>query len=297
MLFIDKSLRASEGRDVNIFFLKNHFDINTLKFTIPLDKTAYSEYVKDARYKDKWRKYLCEEQGYLCCYCMRRLKLEDFTAEHVIPQSLRGDVDRPEFRKYVTGPNAAANLVAGVEYADDTEARIYTSDADIDALIKMPHVISHQNLLAACKGLRGTNINGCCCNHERGRAYIVPYMLILDGPDRFKYDVNGIMSMSPTDVSWTPIITILNGDTLQTIRYIWHKIANNTKYEDRHFYYGVDERQRMIIFRTAFKKSNFLDIPLKYRGYAGKIVGKGNDYAWNQLVDYSWFLQYYRNHP
>lgn len=156
MVFIDKSLRAAEGRDINIRFLKDHFDVNTLKFTIPLDKSAYSKYATDSRYRDTWRKYLCEEQNYLCCYCMRRLALENFSAEHVAPQSLRGGTDRPEFQKYVSGPDAASNIVAGVEYSDDTESKTYTAATDIEKLVKMPHVIAHQNLLAACKGLRNT---------------------------------------------------------------------------------------------------------------------------------------------
>lgn len=296
MIFIDKSSREREGRDVNIQFLKDHFDTHTLTFTIPLDKSAYEEYVKDVRYKDIWRKYLCEEQEYICCYCMRRLTLDTFSAEHVIPQSLYGVTDRPEFQKYVTGPDAAPNIVAGVEYSSDTESRTYASESDIDVLRKMPHVISHQNLLAACRGLRNTDVNGCCCNHERGADYIVPYMLHVNGPDRFKYDPNGIMSMSPKDSSWTKIIKVLNGTTLQTIRHVWRMIAHNTKYEVRHFYHNAPELQRMMILKTAFKKNNFLDIPLKYRNYAGKIMGIGNDYTWKLLVDYSWFLQYYRNH-
>lgn len=296
MNYIDKSLRAIEGRDINIRFLKDHFDVNTLKFTIPLDKSAYREYAKDARYRDTWRRYLCEEQTYLCCYCMRRLTLERFSAEHIVPQSLRGEADRQEFQKYVTEPGAVPNIVTGVEYSDDTESRTYATDTDIESLAKMPHVIAHQNLLAACRGLRATALEGCCCNNDRGRDYLMPYMLITDGYKRFKYDVNGIISISPKDNSWDKILDILNGTTLQTIRYIWCKIAHNTKYEDRHFHYDVDELQRMNIFKTAFRKNNFLEIPTQYRVYAGKIVGKGNDYTWNLLVDYSWFLKYYRNH-
>lgn len=294
MVYIDKSLRAIEGRDINIRFLKDHFDVNTKKFTIPLDKTAYQKYAKDHRYRDFWRKYICEEQNYLCCYCMRHLTLENFSAEHVIPQSLKGETDRQEFQRYVTEPDAAPNIVAGVEYAADTESRTYAADTDIDTLVKMPHVISHQNLLAACNGLRAT-AKVCCCNNNRGSDYLVPYMLILDGYKRFKYDVNGIISISPKDSSWTKILRILNGTTLQTIRYIWCKIAHNTNFEDRHFHYDVEEKQRINIFKTAFRKNNFFDIPAQYRAYAGKVVGNGNNYIWNLLVDYCWFLQYYRN--
>ena len=296
MRFINKSLKAAEGKDINIRFLKDHFSTGTLKFTIPLDKTAYKEYVTNPRYKDIWRNYLCEEQEYLCCYCMRRLNTDSFTAEHVIPQSLKGETDRIEFERYVSGSETAPNIVAGVEYSTDTESRFYASESDIDVLDKMPHVISHQNLLAACNGLRSTELNGCCCNNERGRDYLVPYMLIPDGKDRFKYDVNGIMSMLPLHSSWEKIIATLNGSTLQTIRHIWYMIARNTKYEIRHFYYDVEELQRMMILKTAFKKDNFLHIPQQYRKFAGKIMGQGNDYTWKLLVDYSWFLLYYRNH-
>lgn len=294
MIFIDKSQRANEGRDINIRFLKDFFDSATYSFTIPLDKSAYRIYATESAYKDIWRKLLCEEQNYLCCYCMRRLAIDKFSAEHIIPQSLRGREDRAEFLRYVTGDNAAPNIVEGVEYSDDTEARTFTSESDIDKLTKMPHVISHQNMLAACNGLRGSEKDGCCCNNERGRAFLVPYMLIPHGPDKFRYDVNGIISMRPVDTDWQEMVRTLNGITFQTIRFIWHKIARNTTFQERHFSYDTPELQRMNILKTAFKQDNYFKIPQKYRGYAGKIAGRGNEYAWKLLVDYRWFLQYYR---
>ncbi len=295
MIFIDKSLREEDGRAINIRFLKDYFDAGTLRFSIPLDKSAYGIYATDARYRDEWRKILCEEQSHLCCYCMRRISLDGFSAEHIVPQSLKGEADRPEYLRYVSGPDAAPNITRCVEYSDDTETRAYTSAADIDALSKMPHVIAHQNLLAACKGIRGSEINGCCCNNERGRDFLVPYMLIPGGSARFKYDVNGIISMSPEERSWNKMIKTLNGATFQTIRRIWYMIARNTRFREDHFDYTTSELQRMNILKTAFKEDNFLKIPEKYKTFAGKIMGNGNDYTWRLLVDYSWFLQYYRN--
>ena len=296
MIFIDKSIKTEEGRNVNIMFLKDHFDSALLKFTIPLDKSAYNIYATNHKYKDIWRKLLCEEQDFICCYCMRRLTIDNFSAEHIIPQSLKGDDDRPEFLRYVTGGNTAPNIVNGVEYSDETESRSYVSIADIESLTKMPHVISHHNLLAACKGPRGTEITGCCCNHRRGRNYIVPLMLIPGGEKRFEYDPNGIMSISPHEESWKSILSVLNGTTFQTIRRIWYLIANNTHLKSGQFSYATPEIQRINIFKAAFKQKNFLNIPKIYRSFIGRIMGKGNDYTWKLLVDYSWFLEYYRNH-
>lgn len=298
MIFIDKSIREADGKAINIRFLKSIFDVTTLKFAIPLDKSAYEKYVREFPEKDDWRKLLCEEQNYLCCYCMRHLAPDSasgFTAEHIIPQSLRGAADRSEFQRYVTGPIYAANIASGVDYAEDVETRRFSSINDLDTLTKMPHVIAHHNLLAACKGIRGTNTDGCCCNHERGRDFLIPYMLIPDGYMRFRYDVNGIASMNPTDATWQTILTVLNNETLQTIRHIWYMIAKNTKYEERHFSYDTSELQRMQILKSAFKKDNYMKIPDSIKAYGGKIMGKGNEFAWKLLVDYSWFLGYYRS--
>lgn len=37
--------------------------------------------------KDKLRESLLKEQGYICCYCMRRIKLDDMKIEHWQPQT------------------------------------------------------------------------------------------------------------------------------------------------------------------------------------------------------------------
>lgn len=301
MIFIDKSLKAAEGRHINVQFLKDIFDANSLTFSMHLDKNAYKKYVTEDAYKNIWRPLLCDEQNNVCCYCMRRISIvtadgkSGFTAEHVVPQSLKGSAGKIEFQKYISGTIYAQNIADGVEYSEDVEAMAFTSVDDIDEIPKMPHVISHQNLLAACKGIRGTIENGCCCNNDRQNAYIVPYMLIPNGYARFKYDPNGIVSMKPSDDSWTIILESLNSDTLQEIRHIWYLIAKNTKFLTRHFTHDATELLKMNILKTAFKVNNFLYIPEKYRKYAGKIMGKGNDFTWNLLVDYSWFLSYYKS--
>lgn len=299
MIFIDKTVRQTEGREINVRFLKYIFDPAKLTFTIPLDKSAYEKYVKDFPEKNVWRHLLCEEQNYLCCYCMRHLPDGanlDFTAEHVIPQSLRGSDDRAEFQRYVSGKIFAANIARSVEYAEDVETKTFNSIDEIDQLPKMPHIIAHHNLLAACKGIRGTYANGCCCNNERGRNFIVPYMLIPNGYTWFRYDANGLVSMKPEDESWKTMLTVLNSDTLQTIRHIWYMIAKNTKYKGHHFFYETAELQRMQILKSAFKEDNYLKLPYNIRAYAGKIMGKGNEFTWKLLVDYKWFLEYYRIH-
>lgn len=294
MRYIDKSAKAAEGRALNIQFLKSIFDNSTLHFKIQLDRVAYNKYRKDLG--NHWRPLLIHEQDNLCCYCMRELtnaEHSEFTAEHVIPRSLRGVDDRNEFQRYVSGKIYASCLGKNVEYSDDTENRTYTSVNDIDIIPKMPHIIAHENLLAACKGIRGSNDEGCCCNNERGREYLTPYMLIPGEYARFRYDINGIVSISPEDASWEKILKLLNGETLQEIRYIWRLIAFNTKFGKHHFKYDTPEMQRMNILKSAFKKNNFIDIIPKYKKYAGKIMSKGNDFTWKLLVDYRWFFDYY----
>lgn len=297
MIYIDKSIKAQEGWNINIRFLKEIFDPISLNFTIPLDKSAYEKYVRSFSESSIWRKLLCEEQDYLCCYCMRRLTFNNglgMSVEHIIPQSLRGIDDKAEFDRYISGPNSAPNLVRFVEYSENVESAGYSSENDIDRLPKMPHVIAHHNLVAACRGISGSKESGCCCNSVRKRNYIVPYMLIVDGYKHFKYDPNGLVSIDVADKSWEKILKELNSTTFQNIRYIWYKIARNTNYKSCNLRQNADVVQRMYIFRAAFNINNFYDIPKKYQAFAGKIVDSGNDYLWQLLLEYNSFLDYYR---
>lgn len=43
--------------------------------------------------KDEIRGYLLKEQGYVCAYCMRRIKLETTSIEHYAPQSINDTND------------------------------------------------------------------------------------------------------------------------------------------------------------------------------------------------------------
>jgi len=59
------------------------------------EKFAYYDGFKE---KDDIRKYLLEEQGYLCAYCMRRIDMEHMKIEHWYPEDLLSDIECLDYK-------------------------------------------------------------------------------------------------------------------------------------------------------------------------------------------------------
>ena len=49
----------------------------------PYSTTVYDDFA----HKDELREYLLQDQGHLCCYCMRRIAADTMKIEHWAPQS------------------------------------------------------------------------------------------------------------------------------------------------------------------------------------------------------------------
>jgi len=65
-------------------YIKKQSEPLSLKQFRAIPGANYDDYME----KDELRQALGEEQGFICCYCMQRIKLETMHIEHWKPRSL-----------------------------------------------------------------------------------------------------------------------------------------------------------------------------------------------------------------
>lgn len=310
MKYIDKERYHDEAHAINVRFLKDCYEDLDNPYPSPKDPSLFDDFSKPDYAYGKgntpgWRPLLHKEQDGRCCYCMRRLSEERTKAnyEHVIPRSLRGEQGREEYAYYTKHAPALQKYVA---LADVFAEKKFASKEDLEQEEKMPHTIALANLLAACNGVRDSEYSrGCCCNHDRSDGRILPIMLMEDAADRVRYDENGILSIVGQDASWKKIIDELNDKTLQEIRSIWYHISRTTYRPEniRALYEEQDmlTRSRGLIelFKQAYGKDNFKDIPQEVQRYAPLTRPDAPEesapyFYLSTLLAYDWFYDYYR---
>ena len=315
MKYIDKYSRHEEAHDFNVRYLKDCYS-GDIHSPIPrLDQDQAFEGFKNPKYADGepgWRQLLYKEQDGRCCYCMRRLSEEKGTVnyEHVIPCSLEGKRGQEEYAYYAEQAPALRDFVEMADVFAEKfrilSMREFASVDDLDRQEKMPHTIALANLLAACNGKRNQeHSRGCCCNHSRSDDRILPVMLMKDAVHRVQYDKNGILSIVGGESSWKKIIDELNDKTLQEIRSIWYHISRTTYRPEniRALYEEQDmlTRSRGLIelFKQAYGKDNFRDIPQEVQRYAPLTRPDAPEesapyFYLSTLLAYDWFYDYYR---
>lgn len=301
---IDKSATLEQGMAIGREFLLHCFNSEENRFVPSLrdNKTLFSSY-KTEKYNEiasRWLSLLRTEQNGRCCYCMRRLP-EKFNVEHIIPQSLKGNEGREEFKKYTASSKLLAeNAEYAPDYADGTDSPQKVKDS-----VSLPHTIAHVNLVAACNGLRNSNLEACCCNNERGKLFISPFVVEDNLPVPVSYNSFGIIETTAKapgrkeeiDPGLKKIIEHLNGETYQQIRLVWHKIAVNTALsaDEVRLMKGID---RILLFRKAFSPDKFENLSDEIKRFAGQTPVNDKtslETYWRLLLDFDWFLGYYRN--
>lgn len=310
MKYVDKYRRHEEAHDFNVRYLKNRFGKSFPNGREPYKKFK-RKYGGDNEHPG-WKHLLLEEQDGRCCYCMRRLseEKEAVNYEHVIPCSLEGKRGQEEYAYYAEQAPALRDFVEMADVFAEKfrilSMREFASVDDLDRLEKMPHTIALANLLAACNGIRNQKYSrGCCCNHDRSDGRILPIMLMEDAADRVRYDENGILSIVGQDASWKKIVDELNDKTLQEIRSIWYHISRTTYRPEniRALYEEQDmlTRSRGLIelFKQAYGKDNFKDIPQEVQRYAPLTRPDAPEesapyFYLSTLLAYDWFYDYYR---
>lgn len=286
MRYVDKYTLHEKGYAINKLFLQRcwNSEENCMYPQIANADSLYDEYRK-AEFRDKWIPLLLNEQDGRCCYCMRKLDDRKLNVEHVVPRSAKGESGQREYERYASNAPAIRDHVALV---DNMPAIVGIND--IDKIEKMPHAIAHSNLLASCNGVSGLEKDGvCCCNEARKNNYLLPLMLMEDGPERVRYSKMGIMYLTEEEASWETVIDKLNGDSLQQIRSVWYHLSTTS--------YTVDDiegmsnmKDRMTLFKEAFAIDDFELLDEELQKYAGieSIV------YWDILMNYDWFYNFYK---
>lgn len=290
MRFIDKRSHHVASHSLNLKFLQDCFNEEESRLIPRPDSMDSFENFNRREYRkgdSGWERLLLEEQGSLCCYCMRRLNPEEegtINIEHIIPRSVQsGD----EFDYYI---QQASVLDEYVTASDRFE--VHSRD-EIDSLVKMPHMIALTNLLAACNGKGDFSEKGCCCNSSRGNDRIFPIMLREDQICNVSFDCHGVFFIADQDDSLEGIVTDLNDDTLKEIRTVWYRISfsNLTEAEIIHY----DKWQMIKLMKEVYHVSDFTTISEEASRFVGDITTEEEDHYFRLFKEYSWFLDYYRS--
>lgn len=292
MIAIEKQKYYERERTINLKFLKDCFNEDEKAFIPKVnDPSSFDNFCRTEyrKVRDGWLDLLLEEQSYLCCYCMRRLKKESGSVniEHVIPKSLSGDVGRKEYQYYIS---KAPILGENVEMADCFEVGGIRSKVDVEKIQKFPHITALANLTVACNGVRNSkNRKGCCCNNKRGEKRILPLMLMEQPSNMVRYDQNGLLLNITQDENLKTIIEELNSETYQEMRFVWRTLSEiDLNVEDLE---KMELKDRISLFKQAFNVDDFNELEMEVK----KFVGLNDDFYWNFLNDYNWFYDYYRN--
>ena len=137
---------------------------------------------------DKLRVSLLEEQGYICCYCGRRITLDNVTVEHLKPRD-----------KYKKLELAYSNLLASCEGGQNKRRK--NKEASLN------------------KNERDRQF-ALYCNCKKGNSEIPVTPLIDNCEERFKYDDKGNILCKEGDTTAEDTINILNlnNSTLKNLR-------------------------------------------------------------------------------
>lgn len=304
MKYLDKTYYQKEFDEYTVRFLTDERKADGSIRKISDGKKCYDRFSKPAYKKGKafgnpdktgWLDVLIKEQSDRCCYCMRRVVRDEISVEHVLPESFEGLDELQEYEFYASQSPSIRNHV---ELASRFAVRRFAGGAEISVLTCFPHPIAHGNLTVACMNKKDGQEIGCCCNNHRGNARILPLMLMSDVEEHVGYTSDGTMQITYPNTDNIVIDTIqrlnINNGTLKEVRSIWCKISA-TEYEPATLS-SFNLAQRMSMFKQLFGTNTFSEIPEQYRKYANATDSGTPDY-WNLLMQYDWFLDYYRNNP
>lgn len=179
---------------------------------------AYNYKGFDSAFKNIIKKLLITEQNELCCYCMKKLELNDSaTIEHLYPNNPQ---PHNVFINY--------GLKCAVKSSFDFNLR-QVPTASLDNL---PHDISYYNLLACCKR----------CNNTRDTKEIRPFVFDINVNNDFLYNDNGNIFSSKYQDEITKID--LANDYYVNYRRLWKHIA---KVNDPKIFSNNNQLNKLVI--------------------------------------------------
>lgn len=238
---------------------------------------------KDIQSKTSLYGPICKEQEGLCCYCMRRLRLEihsNFTLEHIVPNKItevEWERDKAKYEQY-------HNL-------QPQNITVCPKDAPHDRTVAFgmppfPHFIAYDNLVGSCDGRtltkEGKEIGQQCCNNYRGNVYIEPLYLRTDVAEEIDYDNQGrvicaeeyVASLDKNGVN-------IMSPFLNSVRRFWRMIEESE--------YSVEDI--MNAKEDAGLRQNIID-DIFVADTSEAFLAE--DYAWDRYAEFDWFYEFYR---
>lgn len=263
------------------------------------EKLTYKKYKCANDYRIK--KLLVQEQydaqvdASLCCYCMRKLFInngvpnhsQNVTLEHIIPHHISQsdwDDNRREYQKYENLDASHVVVCIGGELSNTT--------TQISSL-PHPHFISYYNLVASCDGAVLRSFSECsslepshCCNNKRGKAFVKPLYLKADQASQVYYDEKGIVYFpdEKRESGYENILN-LNDVALKMAREFWYYISRSD--------YNVSQIENACDDEKL--REEILDDAMPGADTKWEFLKKNKD-AWCWISEYSWFYDYYRTH-
>lgn len=284
MQYIDKfhPENRKKGLRINQEVLDSHWNAET------------GEYFS-MRYKDFDKKpfnsLLSNEQGGLCCYCMRRLHVnaernhrKNVTLEHVVPNKITSDEwnqDKGSYQKF--------------RGLTDEFITVCPSDGVIDKKVRFgmppfPHFIAYDNLVASCDGQTlnydATEVNHHCCNNYRGNRYVEPLYFHVNVGNEIDYDSFGRIVCEEEVVKYLDEKTGVNimSPFLNKVRMFWNLVSASGYTPEDIRAAEDDEELRQDIRDDLFTTDGL-----------GEWEFLEDEVKWAVYADYDWFYTYYRN--
>lgn len=270
MEYIDKTVLEEFGEAIIDAFLHR---LKAIGANYPKDlyKTFKSDKDKQKQFtKDKLIEVLLLEQNEYCCYCMRRLLLEDnVTLEHLILNVLKDNAEFKSYLKRKTVLNDKVCIASDFISNEETQTPPY------------PHTVAYQNLIASCNGeiIPGSK-TVYCCNLKRKSEFIEPIVLYESIKDEIVYHSNGRATWRNESADIPTLNKLgLNDSILRMIRRIWATIKRKkiefNHIKRAHFLYEV-----LTEFSDKeFKDSDDFDMLFNFQ----------KDIYWNLLDRYRYF--------
>lgn len=222
--------------------------------------------------------HLMNEQHHYCCYCMRKLYLENLTIEHVMPHK----VETKEVSHYYHYNNLFNSKIK----------RLLVGKNNCRKRLKVPpypHFCAYENLVASCDGSIYQTDNPDeeskwklhkCCNNIRGKAKIIPIFYLKHATSIIKYEKDGELTYNEILYDKTIKILKLEEPTLAFIRRSWAKLAQEHSLQE-----VLRAKDDEILREILVDDLNFSVNEQK------RLL---NRLYWYLLCEYSWFYAYFK---
>lgn len=231
-----------------------------------------------------------DANGSYCCYCMRRLFLnntdghkENVTYEHIIPHRITAQEWGADKDKYIRFPNLNEDHITVCFDGELTEEQKRTKMVGL-----YPHFVSYYNLVASCDGaiFEGSALhNSRCCNNKRQERFVMPIYLSACLSSGISYTSKGELDYDDSvyDCQWFDDTHLnLTNAWITLVRRIWCKISKS-QYTDQDVEEArADKGLRQDIIDDVDSNNEILS-------------WADSDSAWNLFSEYSWFYCYYRS--